>query len=136
VRVHPPDRALVALAAIALLEGVALVAYAVFDVIEAVRVGLTGPSDVSNLPALVLLVVITAVLGAGMVWVARGWWLSRRWARSPFILAQLMAALIGYELSQSEGSAERVVGIALALVAVLGLVLALSPPVGRAIDSD
>ena len=34
-----------------------------FDVVEAVRVGITGPAEVSNAPALILLVVITAAFG-------------------------------------------------------------------------
>jgi hypothetical protein len=136
VVVTAPDRSLVALALIALIEGAALVAYAIFDVIEAVRVGLTGPEEVSNAPALVLLVVITAVLGLGLGWVARGWWLARSWARAPFILAQIIAALIGYDLAQSTGDVERVVGIAAIALAVVGLVLSFAPGVSRALGEQ
>ena len=132
--VKAPDRAVVALAIIALLEGVALLGYALFDAVEAVRVGVTGPAEVSNAPALLLLIAITAAFGAGLVLVARGWWQSRRWARSPFILAQIIFGLIGYELSQSEGSVERTVGYVTVLVAILGLVLSFTPAVSRAID--
>jgi hypothetical protein len=136
VRVTAPDRPLVALAGISLLEGVALVAYALFDVVEAVRVGVTGPEEVSNTPALILLVAITAALGLAMGWVATGWWRARRWARAPFILAQIIGALIGYELAQSAGEVERVVGIVLALIAVLGLVLSFAPAVSRALEGQ
>jgi hypothetical protein len=132
--VKAPDRALVALAAIALLEGVALLGYAVFDVVEAVRVGITGPAEVSNAPALLLLIAITAAFGVGLVLVARGWWQAQRWARAPFIMAQVIVGLIGYELSQSDGSVERTVGYACVLVAILGLVLSFTPAVSRAID--
>ncbi len=124
------------LALIALVEGLGLLAYAVFDAVEAIRVGVTGPSDVSNVPAVLLLVVILAALGLAMVWVARGWWLARRWARAPFLLAQIIAILIGYELAQSTGTVERAVGVGVALVALLGLALSFAPSVSRAIDEQ
>ncbi len=133
---HPPDRALAALALIALVEGLALIGYAVFDVIEVVRVGITGPEEVSNPPAVILLIVITASFGVALAFIARGWWRARAWARSPFLLAQLIFGLIGYELSQSEGSVERMVGIAAMVVAGIGLVLCFAPPVSRVISED
>jgi hypothetical protein len=126
-----PDRPLAALALIAFAQGATLIAYAVFDIVEAVRVGITGPAEVSNVPAVVTLVVITAVLGAGLVWIGVGWWRARRWARSPFVLAQLIGGFIGFELTQSDGSVERTVGIALVVVALLGLVLSFAPAVNR-----
>lgn len=122
------------LAAIAILQGAALLAYAVFDIVEAVRVGVTGPEEVSNPMALLLLVVITGAFGAGMVVVGWGWWRCQRWARAPFILAQIIAGLIGYELSQATGSVERTVGYVCVVLAVVGLVLAFLPAVARAID--
>jgi hypothetical protein len=132
--VKAPDRVLVVLALIALIQGVALLGYALFDVVEAVRVGITGPAEVSNAPALILLILITAAFGVALVLVARGWWRAQRWARAPFILTQVIFGLIGYELSQSEGSVERIVGYACVLIAILGLVLTFAPAVSRAID--
>ena len=61
-----PPIALVVLALIALLEGVALLGYAVFDVVEALRVGVTGPEQVSNPVALTMLVAITAAFGLAL----------------------------------------------------------------------
>ena len=132
-RVKAPDRILVVLAVIALLQGAALIAYAVYDIVEAFRVGITGPVEVSNPMALVLLIVITAALGAGMVVVGLGWWRTRRWARAPFVLAQVIAALLGYELAQATGSVERAVGVVAMVIAALGLVLSFAPATGRAI---
>lgn len=126
-----PEPPLAAVAVIAFAQGAALLTYAVYDVVEAVRVGITGPQEVSNLPAVVLLVVITAAFGVGLAWVGVGWWRARRWARAPFILAQLIGGFIGFELAQSEGSTERVVGIGLVAVALLGLVLSFAPGVTR-----
>jgi hypothetical protein len=134
--VQTPDRSLVALAGIAAVEGVVLIGYAVFDIVEAVRVGITGPEDVSNPMALILLIAITAGFGAALVLVAWGWWRAQRWARSPFILAQIIFGLIGYELSQSEGSVERIVGYVAIALALVGLVLAFMPTVAREIDQD
>lgn len=133
-RVKAPDRALVVLALIALLQGVALLGYALFDVIEAIRVGTTGPEEVSSTPAVIFLIVVTAAFGVGLVLVARGWWRAQRWARAPFILTQVIVGLIGYELSQAQGSVERTVGYACVLIAILGLVLSFAPAVSRAID--
>jgi hypothetical protein len=132
--VKAPDRALVVLALIAMLQGVALLGYALFDVIEAIRVGTTGPEEVSSTPAVIFLIVVTAAFGVGLVLVARGWWRAQRWARAPFILTQVIVGLIGYELSQAQGSVERTVGYACVLIAVLGLVLSFAPAVSRAID--
>ncbi len=129
-----PPRPLVALAAIALVEGLALIGYGLFDLVEAVRLGATGPQDVSNGPAIVLLIVITLLFGAGLLLVARGWWRARRWARAPFLLAQIIGVLIGYELAQSAGPVERSAGIVVALLAILGIVLVFTPVVTRALE--
>lgn len=131
--VKAPDRILVVLALIAGVQGAALIAYALFDIVEALRVGITGPEEVSNPMALLLLIAITAAFGAGMVMVAAGWWRARRWARSPFIMAQIIVALLGYELAQAVGSVERTVGIVAMVMAGLGLVLSFAPATGRAI---
>lgn len=128
-----PARAFAALAAIALIESVALLGYGLFDLVEAVRVGATGPADVSNGPAIVLQIILFAIFGGGMVWIARGWWRQRRWARAPFLLAQLLALVIGVPLAQAEGG-ERFVGIVLSLLALMGIVLAFTPAVTRALD--
>ena len=124
-----------ALTVVSMIEGAALLGYAAFDIVEGIRVGITGPEDVSNPAALVVLIGITAAFGAGMVWVGIGWWRTRRWARAPFILAQALAILVGYELSQSEGAVERTVGIAGAVLGVLGLILAFAPGVSRRLDA-
>lgn len=126
-----PIRPLVALSAIAAVEGAFMLVYAIFDVIEAIRVGTSGPEEVSNTPALVLLIVIFALIGAGLLTVAVGWWRARRWARAPFVLAQIFAVLIGGQLATAAGAVERTVGIVVALIALVGLVLAFSPQVTR-----
>lgn len=126
-----PDRPLVALAVICGSQGAVLVGYAVYDLVELVRIGITGPAEVSNPAAMTLLIAITALFGVALVWVATGWWRGRRWARAPFVLAQLIGGFIGFELTGADGAAERFIGIAIVVVALLGLALAFAPAVNR-----
>jgi uncharacterized membrane protein len=133
--VTTPARPFLAIAVIAALEGLGLLLYGIYDLVESVRVGVTGPAEVSNVPAIALQIVLFAIFGAGLLWIARGWWLMRRWARAPFILAQLMALVIGVPLAQAEG-AERFVGIFLALMALIGIVLAFTPTVTRELETQ
>lgn len=128
------SRPLLALAAIAALEGIGLVAYAVYEIVQAVRIGATGPADVSSGPVILMEIALFALFGAGMLWVARGWLIPRRWARAPFLLAQIFGLVIGVPLAQATGSVERVAGIALSLIAVLGIVLVFTPAVMRALE--
>jgi hypothetical protein len=120
------------LAVIAALEGVALLVYAVIDIVAIVREGMTGPAEVSNPAAFAMQVLIFVVLGVGLGAVARGWWNLRRWARGPFILAQLLGLVVGVPLAQSTGLGQ-VVGGGLVLVAASSLVVSLLPPVTRAL---
>lgn len=115
-----------AVAVVAALQGIGLLLYAGYDAVQAIRVGVTGPAEVSNPPAVVLLIVLMAAFGVGMLVVARGWWLGAGWARGPFVFAEILAALVGYQVAQTpDGGLVRWVGIVLALSAVLGLVIAL-----------
>lgn len=131
---RPPT--VVVLAVIAGLQGLLFVAYAVFDVVEALRVGITGPAEVSNPAALLGLIAITAAFGAGLLWVSWGWWGCRGWARSPFLVAQIVLGLIGYEVSQSSEGIQRTVGQVAIVVALVGIVLVFLPSVRRALDAE
>lgn len=128
-----PIRPLIGLAVIAAIEGVFLLVYAIFDIVEAIRVGTSGPEEVSNTPALLLSIALFALIGVGMLVVGFGWWRARRWSRAPFILAQILGLVIGVQLAMATGTAERTTGIAVALLALVGLVLTFSPQVTRAI---
>jgi hypothetical protein len=115
-----------AVAVIAALQGVGLLVYALVDVWQAIRLGITGPEEVSNVPAVILLILLTAAFGVGMLLVAWGWWREAGWARGPFVFAEILGLLIGFQVAQTEGDGPaRAIGIALALSAALGLVLAL-----------
>ena len=131
-----PPRLLAVLAAISLLEGLALTVYSVYDLVEAIRIGATGPAEVSNGPAIILQIVIFAIFGVGLLVVAWGWWGARRWARGPFILAQVFALVVGIPLAGAAGSVERTVGIVLSAIAIIGIVASLTPAVTRDINGD
>jgi hypothetical protein len=132
--VTSPGRAFVALAAIAGLEGLALLVYSVFDLVSVIRFGIQGPTEVSNAASVTLQILIFALFGAAMALLARGWWHRRRWARAPFLLGQLLALVVGVPLAQASGRVEQVAGILIVVLAVTGGVLALSRPVGRVLD--
>ena len=122
------------LALIALVEAIGLLAYGTYEAVQGVLVGATGPAEVSNVPAIIVQVVIYAALGVGMAYVARGWWRRRRWARAPFVLAQLIGLLVGIPIAQTVGAGPRIAGIFLTVLAILGIVLALTPAVTRALQ--
>ncbi len=124
---------LIALAIIAVIQGLGLIGYAVYDIVQGFTVGITGPQEVSNLPALILQIVIFAVLGVGLLFVARGWWGVKYGARAPFIVAQLLALVVGIPLASAPDVGTQRAGIALIVVGAVGLVLALAPPVTRAL---
>lgn len=128
-----PDRPFIVLAVIAGIEGTALLAYAVFEAIEGIRIGATGPAEVSSIPALLLQIVILALFGAGLVFVGSGWVKVRRWARAPFLLAQFIALVVGFPLASAVGEAERVAGIALVILAIIGIVLVFTPAVTKSL---
>lgn len=124
---------LVALALVSWLQGAALLGYAVFDVVEAVTVGISGPAPVSNTTGLMLQILLFLVFGAGLLLVGWGWWQVRRWARAPFVLAQLIALVIGVPLAQAAEAGVRLPGILLSAVAGIGLVLVFLPKTTRAL---
>lgn len=127
---------LAVLTAIAGVQGIALIGYAVYDIVQGLRLGLTGPEEVSNLPGLILQIVIFAVLGGASIAIAVGWWRAKFAARAPFIVAQLLALVVGFPLAGGSGSLQSGVGVALVVVAIIGIAVALLPPVTRAIVPD
>ncbi len=115
------------LAAIAGIEGLVFIVYAILVTAGVARFGLQGPEAVSNSAGVTLEVIIFLFFGAGMIVVARGWWRLNRWARAPFVLAQMLALVVGVPLMSSAGSAERVTGVVISVVAIASLIVALLP---------
>ncbi|MSO27604.1 MAG: hypothetical protein EXQ60_06020 [Candidatus Nanopelagicales bacterium] len=129
-----PKPELIALAALAGAEGLVLIGYALYDVVQAIRIGTTGPVEVSNGPALFIQVLIFLVFGVGLLLIALGWLRAQRWSRSPFLLTQIIALLVGFPLAQNSLGLGHALGIGALVFALVGGVLALTPQVGRAIS--
>ncbi|WP_433244691.1 hypothetical protein ACQPYK_42070 [Streptosporangium sp. CA-135522] len=73
------------------------------------------------------------LVGAALLWVGRGMLRTERWTRSPGVLTQIFAAVVGITLIQS---GQQTIGIPLIAVAVIGLVALLSPPTTQALYGD
>jgi len=130
------SRQLVTLAGISSIEGVFFIGYALFDVVGFLRFGLTGPEEVSNPSALTLQVVMFALFGAALVLVSRGWWRVKRWARAPFVLAQLLVLVVAVPLTSASGSVERISASIGVFMAGIGLVLTFLPSTTRALIGE
>lgn len=122
-------RPLLSLTVIALVEGVALVGMGVYDALLTPAEG--ASTAVGGLPGRALQVALFLAFGAGMVLVSRAWQKALRWARAPFIVAQIIGLAVGVPLVQDSGTLERAVGIVLCVVALAGIILSVSPPVTR-----
>lgn len=123
----PRPTRLTAAAALAALEGLALVAGGVYMLV----MGLLGSPDrpeQAEMGGVTLIVLALLPLLA-----ARGLLNRRAWSRGPAIITQLMALPVAWTLLRSEGSLLIPAGIALAVVAVASLVLLVNPETNRAL---
>jgi hypothetical protein len=115
-----------------------LVVAAAAVALEAVSLLAVGASVVlgSERGRLVMDVTTTAfflLYGCGLLLCARGLVLTRRWARAPVVLAQLIQALVAWSFFPG---ATRWVAILLAVTAAAVLVLVLSPAATRSLVED
>ncbi|MGW3662606.1 hypothetical protein [Streptomyces sp. NPDC005141] len=123
---EPRPGRLTAAAALAALEGTALVAGGVCVLV----LGLTGDPD--NRQQAVTGGLTLIVLALLPLLAARGLLLRRGWSRGPALITQIMALPVAYTLLQADSVAIPA-GIALAAVAVAALVLLLNPATTRAL---
>ncbi|MGW1588228.1 hypothetical protein [Streptomyces sp. NPDC002386] len=122
----PRPRRLTYAAALAALEGAALVIGGVWILV----LGLTGaPDDRQQAVTGGITLLVLALLP---LLAARGLLLRRGWSRGPAVITQLMALPVAYNLLQADSMAIPG-GIALAVVAVAALVLLVSPATTRAL---
>lgn len=135
-RMSRPVTSLVVGASVAAVEGVALVVYSLYIVVQLVRLGITGPADVSNPVSVGLEIAIFAIFGAAMLLGAYGLWRVRGWGRSLLVLGQLLALVVGVPLATSEGGWDRIAGIAIVVAAITGLVAAFWPTTTSAIANS
>lgn len=131
-----PSRPLLALAVVAAIEGLSFLAYSAYYLVQEFRLGPTGPADVSSNTTIILQIIIFAIFGAGLAAVAYGWWHAKRWARGPFLLAQILVLVVSIPLAGSVGLVEKVIGILFTALAIVGGVISLTPTITREIVKD
>ncbi|KUN27426.1 hypothetical protein AQJ23_11885 [Streptomyces antibioticus] len=122
----PRPRRLTYAAALAALEGLALVVAGVWMLVE----GLTGdPDDRQTAVTGGITLVALALLP---LLAARGLLARRGWSRGPAVITQILALPVAYNLLQADSVAIPA-GIALAVVAVAALVLLVNPATTQAL---
>lgn len=122
----PRPRRLTAAAALAALEGVALVVLGV----TMIALGLSGgPDDRQSAVTGGVTVIVLALLP---LLAARGLLARRSWSRGPALVTQILALPVAYQLLQADSMAIPA-GIALAVVAVAALVLLVNVETTRAL---
>ncbi|MFC9088382.1 hypothetical protein [Nocardiopsis dassonvillei] len=114
-------------AALEALIGLAAAASGVYSLFTAI----TGQA--SDLTSAIPLTALGLGAGALLVFVARGLWQLRDWARTPVFVTQLFLAVVAYYMFTSEQYAFAAV---LAVVAVCASAAALSPPTTAALFPD
>ncbi len=111
------------------IAGVDVVAAAGLSIL----VGLsTRGSDLDTWIAVATVIMWVIIVGAlALIWL--GLLRRSRAARTPFVLAQAFALVVAWPLVNSDVGPDRAAGIALGIMAVVGLVLALRPAVRAAL---
>ena len=117
-------------------EALALIGYGILLIIEVARFGITGPEEVSNVPAVVLEIVIFTGFGIALAFTALGLWRARRPARAPAVLAQLIAFVVGGPLAFATETGSRIAGIVIVAVAGAATIALLSRGVTQEMDES
>lgn len=118
------------------IQGVFYVVNAVLIVVGVARFGISGPGEVANASGVTFEVIIFLFFGIGMIFVAVGWFTAKRWARAPFLLAQLMALVVSVPLMSATDPVQKWAAILVTLAAVIGVFLAFTPAVTRHLLRD
>ncbi|MFI8960902.1 hypothetical protein ACIGO8_02210 [Streptomyces sp. NPDC053493] len=117
---------LTAAAAVAAVEGLALVAGGLYLLVTSL-VDRSGDLTSALMGGVTLIALGLIPLAA-----ARGLWLRRSWSRGPAVITQILALPVAWQLLQAN-SVMIPAGIALAVLAVAGLVLLVSPATTEAL---
>lgn len=81
-------------------------------------------------------IAVYAVFAALMGWLAWGLWRASPLARTPFLVTQAFAAIIGYTAWSGDGWATKTTGVVLMVIGVVGVVLGLSPALAAALSRE
>jgi hypothetical protein len=120
----PRPARLAAAACVALVEALGLLAGGVYMLVRALLDGGDLTSGVTG-------GVTVIALGMIPLAAARGLWRRRSWSRGPAVITQILALPVAWQMLQTDGVIPG--GIALAALAVTGLVLLLNPATTEAL---
>lgn len=81
-------------------------------------------------------ILVYAMFAALMAWLTWGLWKASPLARTPFLVAQVFAVIIGYTVLAGDGWVTTVAGVALMAVGGVGAIIALSPAMAAALSRD
>ena len=119
-----------------------LVVAALIAVIEAsgiavygITIGLAGLSNPGSVAAPAIQLVLYLLFAGGIGATAWALWRQQRGARTPFVVIQLFALVVGYTLMQGDGDSIHRLGWAVLAMGVVGIALAMSPVVGKALEN-
>jgi hypothetical protein len=118
--------ALLAAIGIAAIESLGIAVYGV-------SIGLAGLANPGSVAAPLVQVVLYLLFASGIAVTAWALWNRRRSARTPFVVIQLFALVVGYTLMQGDGDAIHRLGWAVLAMGVVGIALAMSPLVGHSL---
>ena len=80
-------------------------------------------------------IVIYLLFALGIALCARGLWLRRRGARTPFGVAQLFGVVVGATLTSGDGDLTHRIGYVVLVVCVAGIAVVISPGLGESLDT-
>jgi hypothetical protein len=117
------------LAALAAVQGVAMIGYVGVDVV------VSATEEQANWGAVAFTVTVLGLWGVGLLLCARGLLGLRRWAFTPIVFTQLVFGAIALSVLGSASVGARVAWVVILVLAVVTLVLAFSRPVRDAVTS-
>jgi hypothetical protein len=120
-------KALLAAVLIAVIEATGIAVYGI-------SIGLAGLSNPGSVAAPPVQLVLYLLFASGIAATAWALWKRRHGARTPFVVIQLFALVVGYTLMQGDGDAIHRLGWAVLALGVVGIALAMSPVVGRSLQ--
>lgn len=113
-----------AAAVLAGIEAGAVAAYAAVIGVSA----LVSPGSIAAAPVVVITFLLFAL---GIAACARGLWLLRRAARTPFGVIQLFGLVTGWTLTQGDGDGTHYIGYVVLVLSLVGIALVINPALGR-----
>lgn len=98
-------------------------------VINAISIVISGSRATEKLGSPVIEAIIFVMFAAGIIALTRGVAGGRIWARTPYFLLQVFTGIIAYTVFSGDGSAVKIAGSAIGVLALLGVVALSRTPI-------